>query len=361
MGAGHTSAGKALLEAVEAMGGGRGRIVDSYRYAASVVSQVVSSGYIGMVKTVPQLYRYLYDRAERATSIGPFRAWAQQFTAANLRPLMEAYRPDVVVCTHAFPCGAMAEYKRVYADAPPLVGVVTDFAVHGFWVHDVVDLYGVATEELRGALIDRGIAPHCIEVSGIPVRAAFGQASLPRTLLRDRLGLPQDRAIVLLMGGGLGIGPLQTMMNALAAVNLPICVVAMLGRNARMAARVHEYARHVPYPVREIGFVENVEEYMHAADVLVSKPGGLTCAEALCAQLPVVLFKPLPGQEERNTRCLTEHGAAVRARTASEIAPHVEALLRVPESREAMRAAMATLRRPHASQTLARRLMEVAG
>lgn len=345
---------------MEEAGGGAGRIVDSYKYAASVVSHVVSGGYIGMVKTVPQMYRYVYDRAERATSVGPFRAWAQQFTAGNLRPLIASYRPDVVVCTHAFPCGAMAEYKRAYADAPPVVGVVTDFAVHGFWVHDVVDLYGVATEELRGALIDRGIAPNRIEVSGIPVRAAFAQPAAPPGELRDRLGLPHDRAIVLLMGGGLGIGPLETMMSALASVGAPICVVAMLGRNRSLARRVHDYALRARYPVRVIGFVENVEEYMHAADVLVSKPGGLTCAEALCAELPMVLFKPLPGQEERNTRCLTEHGAAVRARTASEIAAHVEDLLRNPERRIAMRAAMATLRRPRASAVLARRLMDLA-
>ena len=127
-------------------------MVDSYEYAALVVARVVSDGYLRMVKTIPQMYRYIYDRAERATEIGPFRTWAHQFTAGNLRPLILRERPDAVVCTHAFPCGAMAEYKNEFPDAPPTVAIVTDFAVHGFWIHPNIDRYVVATETMRSAL-----------------------------------------------------------------------------------------------------------------------------------------------------------------------------------------------------------------
>ena len=137
----------------------RTQVVDSYKYAASVMSRVVSDGYLQMVKTIPQMYRYIYDRAERATEVGPFRTWAHQFTATNLRPLMEAERPDVVVCTHAFPCGAMAEYKRLFADAPPVAGIVTDFAVHAFWIHRNIDGYAVASDAVRDVMIARGVAP----------------------------------------------------------------------------------------------------------------------------------------------------------------------------------------------------------
>ncbi|MHB8230102.1 MAG: MGDG synthase family glycosyltransferase, partial [Vulcanimicrobiaceae bacterium] len=134
------------------------QVVDSYKYAASVVSRVVSNGYIGMVKTVPQMYRYLYDRAERATEVGPFRTWIHQFTAGNLHALIQAQRPDIVVCTHAFPCGVMAEYKKQFPGAPPVVGVVTDFVVHAFWIHDNIEGYAVATEEMRDTLVARGVA-----------------------------------------------------------------------------------------------------------------------------------------------------------------------------------------------------------
>jgi processive 1,2-diacylglycerol beta-glucosyltransferase len=328
-------------------------VVDSYKYAASVVSRVVSEGYLRMVKTIPQMYRFLYNRAERATEVGPFRAWVHQFTATNLRPLLQDLRPDVVICTHAFPCGVMAEYKKQFADAPPVVGVVTDFVVHAFWIHTNIEAYAVATSEMRSTLIARGVARDRIIVSGIPVRAEFSRPHGDRNALRERLGLPFDRNTVLLMGGGLGIGPLEGMMHALDLVSAPLCAVAIVGRSARSEQRVLEYAHKVRYPVRVVRFVSNVDEYMEASDVLITKPGGLTSAEALVARVPMVLFKPLPGQEERNTRYLVQRRAALRAKSTSDLTRTVQSLLESAEKRDAMRAAMAQLGRPDAAADIA--------
>ena len=98
-----------------------GETVDSYRYAASIFSRVVSDGYIGMVRTVPRLYGFIYDRAERVKEAGGFRVWAAEFTASNLRLLIARMKPSVVVCTHAFSCNAMSAYKRLYDPALPVV------------------------------------------------------------------------------------------------------------------------------------------------------------------------------------------------------------------------------------------------
>jgi len=329
------------------------RVVDSYKYAASVVSRVVSNGYIGMVKTIPQMYRFLYNRAEKATEVGPFRTWLHQFTAGNLRALLLEERPDVVVCTHAFPCGVMAEYKKEFADAPPVVGVVTDFVVHSFWIHRNIEGYAVATEEMRNTLVARGVRRDRIVVSGIPVNGIFAQQPPDRDALREKLGLPTDRSAVLVMGGGLGIGPIETMMGALDNVKTPLCAVVIVGRNVRMEQRVLEAANNVRYPVRVLRFVDNVNEYMHACDTLVTKPGGLTSAEALVAHIPMVLFKPLPGQEERNTRYLMERKAALRAKTAADLTRNVERLLLSPERRDQMRAAMERLGKPDAAVDIA--------
>ena len=313
-----------------------------------------------MVKTIPQMYRFLYNRAELATEVGPFRAWVHQFTAANLRPLLQELRPDVVICTHAFPCGVMAEYKKQFADAPPVMGVVTDFVVHAFWIHTNIDAYAVATPEMRAALIARGVPTHRIIVSGIPVRAEFGMPHGDRDALRMRLGLPLDRSTVLLMGGGLGIGPLESMMQALDRVQTPLCALAIVGRSARSEQRVLEYAHKVGYPVRVVRFVNNVHDYMHASDVLITKPGGLTSAEALVAQVPMVLFKPLPGQEERNTRYLVQRRAALRAKNTADLGRTVESLLQSEEKRAAMRAAMAQLGKPDAGAEIAAMIRALA-
>jgi processive 1,2-diacylglycerol beta-glucosyltransferase len=325
------------------------QVVDSYKYAASVMSRVVSDGYLQMVKTIPQMYRYIYDRAERATEVGPFRTWAHQFTATNLRPLLEAERPDVVVCTHAFPCGAMAEYKRLYADAPPVVGIVTDFAVHAFWIHRNIDGYAVANDAVRDVMIARGVAPERILASGIPVRPEFVPSGELRAVLRERLGLPQDRAIALLMGGGLGIGPLERMMDALDSLETPLAVVVIAGRNARAESRVLKAAEGVGYPVRVLRFVDNVYDYMHAADAFITKPGGLSLAEALVAGVPIVLYKPLPGQEERNARIVCDAGAAVRTRRVDELPAALVRLLADTQARTAAIHAENRLARPGAA------------
>jgi processive 1,2-diacylglycerol beta-glucosyltransferase len=327
----------------------RTHVVDSYKYAALVVSRVVSDGYLQMVKTIPQMYRYIYDRAERATEVGPFRTWAHQFTAGNLRSLIQRERPDVVVCTHAFPCGAMAEYKRLFDDAPPVVGIVTDFAVHAFWIHANIDAYAVATEAVRDVMLARGIEPDRIAASGIPVRPEFSPAGEPAAELRERLDLPKGRRIVLLMGGGLGIGPLERMMRALESVPVPLAAVVITGRNARIERRVLAAAESIAYPVRALRFVDNVYDYMHAADAFVTKPGGLSLAEGLVAQVPMVLCKPLPGQEERNARVLCDAGAALRARRIDDIPGALEAIFTAPGRRESMLAAAKRLGKPNAA------------
>ena len=348
VGVGHLSAAQAVCAGLRRVDPGvQTQVVDSYKYAALVVSRVVSDGYLQMVKTIPQMYRFIYNRAERATEIGPFRTWAHQFTAGNLRALIARERPDVVVCTHAFPCGAMAEYKRLYEDAPPVVGIVTDFAVHAFWIHSNVDGYIVATEPMREAMVARGLDPQRIATSGIPVRPEFAPTREARESLRERLNLPRDRQVILMMGGGLGIGPLEKMMRALESVGAAAVVIT--GRNPRAERRILAAAEAVRYPVRTLKFVENVYDYMHAADAFVTKPGGLSTAEALVAQIPMVLYRPLPGQEERNMRVLSGAGAAVAARRIGELPAVLTAILTNPERRELMIAAARRLGRPNAA------------
>ncbi len=358
VGVGHTAAANAVRSALGALDPQiETQTVDSYKYAASVFSKVVADGYIGMVKTVPQLYRYIYDRAERAERVPAFRRWVSQYTAANLRALVNERRPDVVVCTHAFPCGVMSEYKRQFDPELPVVAIVTDFVVHPFWIYPNVDAYAVATSEMRATLLARGIPGERILVSGIPVDARFARPRLGPAELRAELGLPADRANVLMMAGGLGIGPLELMMRALGRLDLPVAGTIIVGRNGGLERRVLAAAEHTPYPLRVFGFVDNVYDYMHASDVLLSKPGGLTSSEALSAELPMVLVKPLPGQEERNTRYLVSRRAAIRARGERNLAQAVLEVLTSPERRMQLRESMRVLRRPEAAQDVAERVV----
>ncbi|MBV8355077.1 MAG: hypothetical protein JO101_07130, partial [Candidatus Eremiobacteraeota bacterium] len=309
---------------------------------------MAANGYLGMVKTIPQLYRFLYDRAERATGAGAYRTWLSQFTAQNLRALITELKPSCVVCTHAFPCGVMAQYKKQVDPELPVVGIVTDFVVHGFWIYRNIDAYAVATNEIRSTLLSRGVARERVHVTGIPVDPRFGLLA-SRAQARREMRLPVDQPVVLVMGGGLGIGPIEMMLDALRHLERRLTAVVLVGRNPRRERRLAAVAMQFPFPVLIRGFEENVYDYMHAADVLLTKPGGLTSAEALASRLPMILVKPLPGQEERNTRYLVDRGAALRAVTERGIARALEQVLEASPRRARLLERIDRLRRPEAA------------
>jgi len=353
VGEGHTAAAQAVSNALQA---GRSEydceIVDSYRYASEVFHRVASNGYIGMVKVLPQLYRVIYEQAERATQVSAFKKWLHRYTALNLRQYVAQLMPDAIVCTHAFPCGVMSEYKREFSDAPAVVGVVTDFVVHPFWIHRNIDAYAVATSAMRQTLISRGVRPDRVTITGIPIDERFGLRS-DRAALRRALGLAPDRITLLLMGGGVGIGPLEKAIVGIDRLAHDVQTVVVVGKNPALERRLSETARTLTHPVKVAGFVDNVFEYMQAADVLVSKPGGLTSSEALATELPMLMLRPLPGQEERNTRHLEAGGAGIRVQNARELVHALDYLLSNASALTAMRARARMLAKPDAARSVA--------
>lgn len=353
VGEGHTAAAQAVSSALlERRPDAVCEVVDSYRYASNVFHRVASNGYLGIVRLLPQLYKYIYDQAERATKVSAFKTWLHHYTALNLRQLVGELKPDAVVCTHAFPCGVMAEYKREFADAPPVIGVVTDFVVHPFWIHRNIDKYAVATSAMRQTLISRGVPPTRIVVTGIPIDCRFGRATAKRRA-RQIIGIAPDVTTVLLMGGGLGIGPLETALLAIDRLNYSVQTVIVVGKNKALERRLRDVAHKLHHRVKVVGFIANVYDYMRAADVLVSKPGGMTSSEALASELPFIMLKPLPGQEERNTRYLQDRGVGIRVDRSRELTSALDKLLRTPALLERMRRNARTLAHPAAAENIA--------
>ena len=353
VGEGHTAAALAVRDAVaERWQDARCEVVDSYRYASQVFHRVASNGYIGMVKLLPQLYKYVYAQAERATKVSAFKTWLHQYTAVNLRQFVAELAPDVVVCTHAFPCGVMAAYKREFTDAPPVVGIVTDFVVHPFWVHRTIDAYAVATPAMRHTLIGKGIPAERVHATGIPIDTRFAQV-LEKSAARRLIGISGDTITVLLMGGGVGIGPLENALVTIDRINHDVQTVVVVGKNPSLERRLNEIARTLRHRVMVVGFVPNVYDYMAAADLLVSKPGGLTSSEALAAGLPILMLRPLPGQEERNTRYLQDSGVGIRIESSRELAPAIEWLLKDGNALAEMRHNACALAMPHAAEAVA--------
>lgn len=344
-GTGHLYAAQAAAEAWQSLAPG-------WRVTVSNVSpplvRGVAAGYLELLQWAPSLYRMLYQ-----APIPSSAAWL--IRRAFLRPVIEAvraHRPTVVVATHPFPGRVAAHLKRKGRLDAQVAFVVTDFLPHHLWVCPGVDQYFVATTAGAARLRELGVSPDRITVSGIPIRAAFD-----RPLSRPVETGPERH--VLVMGGGLGLGPIAEAVGALAAIPRPeLRVTVVCGRNETLQGELQALLGSDPR-IRLLGQTDQVPALMREADLLVSKPGGLTCCEALASGLPMLLLAPLPGQEEENAEALLLTGAA-RIAPAEGIGGLVDRLLwSEAAGLRAMRLSAQHAGRPSAARTIATTLLGV--
>jgi UDP-N-acetylglucosamine:LPS N-acetylglucosamine transferase len=202
-------------------------------------------------------------------------------------------------------------------------------------------------------LLDLGIAPTRIATLGIPIRPEFDRMTLSGREMREKLSLDPDLTTLLLMGGGDGAGKIADTAKALAAVSNStgqFQLVVVTARN--VAARTQLEAFDWPIPARILGFVNNVAEYMTAADVIATKPGSLTLSEAIALGKPLMLARPVPGQEEGNVAYIEASGAGVAYRMPAEAAAAFQFLLSDPSARWEMGQQAAHLNHPRSAERI---------
>jgi len=234
----------------------------------------------------------------------------------------------------------------------PLLTVLTDLVdIHHWWAAKGIDHYVASSDIAAGRLLERGIAPQRISTLGIPIRPTFARMATPTREMRVKLGLDPELPLLLLMGGGDGAGKLvetALAMGRLASGEKAFHMVVVTGRNAR--ARIALEAQRWQMPAQILGFVPNIAEYMTAADVIATKPGSLTISEALALARPLLLGRPLPGQEEGNVAYVVEAGAGLAYRSPEEAAQAFEYLLNDPSVRWEMGQKAARIGHPRAAE-----------
>jgi processive 1,2-diacylglycerol beta-glucosyltransferase len=208
--------------------------------------------------------------------------------------------------------------------APLVVSVVTDFEAHALWMDEDVDLYCVAAEETKARLVARGAEAANILATGIPIAAKFSNKIDPRAI-RKTLGLRDDLPTLLVLSGGFGMGPVEKILHELDKVSHEFQTLVVCGRNEELRRELAAQDRK--HPTRVLGFASNMHELMAVADLIVSKPGGLTSSEALAMGKPLLILDPIPGQEAANSDFLLERGAAVKVNRAEDVPYRVGQLL----------------------------------
>ncbi len=275
----------------------------------------------------PSLYGRFFHITDRAQSVAAVKNVAGPMVHKGLLRLITKVQPDVIVSIHPMLNHVTVEALAELKVKVPFVTVVTDLiSVHHAWFAPGVDGYVVPTEQARQLYLRRGLDAERVHVLGMPIDPKFTLPLPSKEDLRRKLGLDRHLPTILLVGGGDGAGGLRTAVQAISQARLPVQLLVITGRNKRLFVHLQRMRADLRVPARIYGFVHNMPEMMHAADVIVTKAGPGSICEALACNLPIILSGFVPGQEEGNVTFVTANGAGVLARTPVEM---VDALRRL--------------------------------
>ncbi len=355
-GAGHVIAAQALEQAFRAADPTAAvRCVDVLEVAGRVFRGMYGGGYLALIRHFPTGMGWLYDALDRPPGrlSERLRLAIQDAFCGPVVRFLRAEHPRLIVNTHFLSAEIVAQLRRAGRLAARQVTVCTDFETHRLWVNEPTERYYVATDVGKAYLTTWGVPAAAVRVTGIPVRPAF-TTPLPLAEARRRCGVNPDQPLVLLLCGGFGVGPVGELLRELVRMPAAGQIVAIVGRNEPLRRRLAELAHGARRPVTVVGFTDRMHEFMFAADLVVTKPGGLTVSEALACGLPLVIVNPIPGQETRNADWLLEHGAAVKVNHPRLLGYRVATLLGDPARLATLRAAARGAGRPQAGAEIAR-------
>jgi 1,2-diacylglycerol 3-beta-galactosyltransferase len=335
-GGGHRSAARAIADALDEItepSRFEHRIEDVAAHCAFPLTQL-GLGYSMALRYAPPVYGALYYATNGRRRYKALVRFCEPLYRERLRDLFISYRPDVIVSVHPLlNHAALRARTDAGMTAIPIVTVITDLGkVHESWLLPEADAVVVPAREVYERALSRGVPPSRLRLLGHPIHPKFDDVRGTREELRDQLGLPRDATVVLLMAGGEGGGKLLPTALALARARLPIFLVTICGRNDAAREKLDAYARTAPTPMQVLGFTDRIPEYFHAADLLVTKAGPGTLAEANAAQLPVVVYDYVPGQERGNIEFVRYNGLGeVALHGAPEVVEAVHRLIRTPD------------------------------
>lgn len=348
-GEGHWQAASALRHSFERQGTTEVLLIDLLAESHPVINEVSQFVYKKSYHVLPQVYGWVYEATKGMKSNTVFANWLHSFGTLALQKLVEREQPDAII--HTFPILVLPTVSHRVGRKIPMFNVVTDFDLHQRWVHPEVDKYYVATEDISNQLHELGVSPDRVAATGIPIRSSFStvHGSVPAAY---SYGIIPGKPVVLVMAAA----------NAASSDTVELCnklvercdaqVVLVCGHNRTLMRSLTEHFALNEH-ISILGYVNQMDELMAISSCIVTKPGGLTLSEAIMAQLPVFIYRPVPGQERNNARYLENKGAAVICQSIERLAGAISDLLTKPGRRSEMQLALSLLRKKAAADTIA--------
>lgn len=356
---GHHSATLAIEKAIKMLSPGTEILnINIFNYTNPISEKIVNRIYMSVIKRTPKIWDYLYDNPKVVKKIEKIKETVHKFNSPKLKNLFDKFNPDAILCTQAFPCGMVADYKKTYNSKIPLVAVLTDYVPHSYWLYDTVDYYITPSDDVSYRLMKKGVVPEKIKSLGIPFDPGFND-SHDLDKLFNKLRLNPLLPSILIMGGGQGLGPIKTIIKSLGKISTPIQEIIVTGTNKKLYNSLKRKVKKYKHKILLFGYAHNINELMSISNIIISKPGGVTTAEALAKNLPMIIVKPIPGQEANNTAYLTEKEAAIKIDDPKETNFVIENLLKHPDKLRHLRESAARISKPNASLDIARLLLKL--
>jgi processive 1,2-diacylglycerol beta-glucosyltransferase len=366
VGAGHMRAAQAVELALRELAPPDAIVknIDVLTLTNAAFRRVYGTAYLDLVNKAPHVLGYIYDLLDRPRSPNSkrekLRLVAEKLNLSKFCDLLDVENPDVVVNTHFLPAEIIAHLRRDEKLFLKQMTVTTDFETHRLWVNQPCDHYTTATAEGAAYLSHWGVPREHISVTGIPIHPAFAKTCGRDACLKSQ-GLAGDRPIVLQLAGGFGVGPIAKLYQGLLAIDRPLEIVVVAGKNE--AAKDELLKIDVPprHRTKVLGFTDKMHELMAVADIVLSKPGGLTTSEVLASGAAMAIVNPIPGQESRNSDYLLENGAAIKINNLPTLSVKLNELLTNPSRLETLKANAKRIAKPQAAYDVARLAMKMAG
>jgi processive 1,2-diacylglycerol beta-glucosyltransferase len=332
-------------------------VCNVFDFSPPVFYKPILKIYFKMLSYFPQGYQKMYDLGNKSGFVLKMCEYVSRYLAGRMAKFILSKDAALIISTHATPAGLVAHLKKEGKLKVPAAAVITDYVVHKLWVYPELDHYFVATEEMAQDLQKEGIHQTKIEITGIPIVPSFKKPA-DKNEICEKLGLDPAKATLLIMGGGAGLIPMDEIIETIKKTELfkkhKLQIIAVTGKNAAMYEKISHIAKSAPQMIKPFGYVENVHELMAVSDILISKPGGVTSAEALASGLPVLIYNPLPGQEEANARYLTSQGAAYLATSFCQLSTIFEKMVDTePEKMAELKKKAKTIGKPDAAFDIA--------
>ncbi|HUT33194.1 MAG TPA: glycosyltransferase [Planctomycetota bacterium] len=357
VGGGHGKAGQAIAQALQALAPHwEVRSIDLHDYAAGWFRTLYVAGYLFIVRHVPWLWGWLYRHPPKGG--GTLPPWVLRRALRPLERLVREWQPDAILATQVTASEAAAALRRRGIHRGGAATVVTDFDAHPSWRSEQIDLFFVPDEDIRRRLVATGIPAERLVATGVPIDPAFEQP-LDAAALRAKHGLRPGVPVVLLMGGSLGLGPMEAGVRDLLASGRPMELLVVAGRNARLRQRLDALRPSGDSRLHAFGFIDFVVELMAVSDLFVSKPGGLSMTEAVTLGVPTLAIAPLAGQEVVNARHLAAQGVVALLPPGESLAAAVERLLADEAARQSLSAAARAYAPRSPARHIASRLIEL--